>query len=142
MNSKREEVMSILTMIKFDAEALYERVVEREKEYMRIFSVKRSRDHFHEVFKTRFWEIHPSDLKVCSPEVLIQLNGFYTKCDKLYWYLRSTEDMPGMIVDKVAPKIKEIKSDYSMLQLYLNAQFSSTDEAEAPPTNLDLVSND
>lgn len=139
MRSNRENELAILTMIKIDADALFERVVQREKEYMRIFSVKRTREHFHEVFKTRFWDIHPTDLKVCSPEVLIQLDAFYSKADKLYWYLRSTEDMPGMIEDKIAPKVRSIKDAYEMLKLYLDAQFSSTDEAADPPTNLDLV---
>jgi hypothetical protein len=142
MRSLRENELAILTMIKIDADSLYERVVEREKEYMRIFSVKRTREHFHEVFKTRFWDIHPTDLKVCSPEVLIQLDAFYSQSDKLHWYLRSTEDMPGMIEDKIAPKIRGIKEAYEMLKLYLNAQFSSTEEADDPPTNLDLVSNE
>lgn len=142
MRSYRENELAILTMIKMDADSLYERVVEREKEYMRIFSVKRSRDHFHEVFKTRFWDIHPSDLKVCSSEVLIELDSYYSQVDKLYWYLRSTEDMPGMIEDKISPKVRNIKKAYEMLKLYLNAQFSSTDEAAEPPTNLDLVKNE
>lgn len=142
MRSIRENELAILTMIKMDADSLYERVVEREKEYMRIFSVKRSREHFHEVFKTRFWDIHPSDLKICSPEVLIQLDSYYSQVDKLFWYLRSTEDMPGMIEDKISPKIRQIKDAYQMLELYLNAQFSSTEEADDPPTNLDLVSNE
>ena len=142
MRSQRENELAILTMIKIDADSLYERVVEREKEYMRIFSVKRTREHFHEVLKTRFWNIHPTDLKICSAEVLIQLDSFYSKADKLYWYLHSTEDMPGMIEDKIAPKVRGVKEAYDMLSLYLNAQFSSTEEASDQPTNLDLVSGD
>ena len=141
MRKLKEHEISILIMIKLDAESLHERVVQREKEYLRIFSTKRTREHFKDVFKTRFWDIHPDDLKICSQEVLIQLNKFYSHIDNLFWYLSSTEDMPGTIVDRVAPKIKEINYEFSVLKLFLEAQLSAKNDEQVPLSNIEIVQN-
>lgn len=125
------QAQAILALLKLDLEAVYERVVGREKEYMRIFSAERSRDHFEEIFYTRFFDFLPSDLKVCSPEVIIELDRFYKVFERIRWYLRHTEDMPQTAESRVEHFVKELKGLYPTVTLYLDAQLDSSKREES-----------
>ncbi|MBK26644.1 MAG: hypothetical protein CME70_21770 [Halobacteriovorax sp.] len=120
--SEFETKKSVLTILKLDSKRLYERVVERRKEYMATFAVKRTREHFKDVFFSRYDSITFTDLKILSPELIGCLDNFYGFVEELKWYLMSTEDMPATVEDKTGRDIKELKNSYDTLVLYLEAE--------------------
>lgn len=126
--SNFEKKKSILTILKVDSSRLYERVVERRKEYMLIFAVKRSREHFKEVFTSKYDTIQFAEMTLLSPELIGCLDAFYTKIDNLKWYLNSTEDMPATVEDKTGRDIKELKDSFETLKLYLEAELNVSAE--------------
>lgn len=71
-----EVAQRLLTLLKLDAKRLYERIRYRAPEYLFIFSSKRTRDHFAEVFKNRYKDVSIEDLKMVGQEVIISLDGF------------------------------------------------------------------
>lgn len=126
MNQKSiNEALKILTVIRLDAQRVYERIKYREPEYMHHFSAKRTREHFPEVFKHRYDDLKVSDLLNCGEEVIIGLDSFYAKVDDLKWYLMVTEDMPGTVQEQVSHTIRELEEAYELLQLYINAELES-----------------
>lgn len=128
MNPKQESVnqaLKMLTVIRLDAQRVYERIKYRQPEYMQHFSAKRTRDHFGEVFKHRYDEIKVSDLLKCGEEVIISLDQFYAKVDDLKWYLMVTEDMPGSVQEHVDHTVIELDEAYELLQLHINAELES-----------------
>jgi len=120
--SEFETKKSVLTILKLDSKRLYERVVERRREYMATFAVKRTREHFKDVFFSRYDTITFTDLKILSPELIGCLDNFYGFVEELKWYLMSTEDMPATVEDKTGRDIKELKNSYDTLVLYLEAE--------------------
>ena len=119
-----EEAMRILTLLKLDAQRLFERIEYRRPEYIQIFSVKRTRGHFPQIFKNRYEEIRLSELKNCSPEVIVGLDNFYSKVDELRWYLGVTEDMPITVEENIKSFIGELKGLYQTLQTHINAELN------------------
>lgn len=119
------ESLKMLTILRLDAQRVFERVKYREPEYMQHFSAKRTRSHFPEVFKHRYDDITVQDLMFCGEEVIIGLDQFYTKVDDLKWYLMVTEDMPGTVQEHVGHYIRELEEAYELLQLYINAELDS-----------------
>ena len=113
---------SVLTILKVDSMRLYERIVNRRKEYMLTFAVKRTREHFKDVFKSTYDTITFSEMKLVSPELIGCLDSYYSRVNDLKWYLNSTEDMPATVEDKTGKDIKEIKETYDTLVLYLEAE--------------------
>jgi len=141
MNQTRDESLKLLTILRLDAQRVFERIKYREPEYMHHFSAKRTRDHFPEVFKHRYDQISVSDFMNCGEEVIIGLDQFYHKVDDLKWYLMVTEDMPGTVNEHVRHTIKELEEAYEILQLYINAELDSHRE-KAPPKIEAPVSDD
>lgn len=129
---ERHEIYTrrILTILKLDAERLFLRLKEREVEYLHIFSQKRTRDHFKEIFKSRYDLISPSDLKYCSEDVIMALETYYRKIDDMRWYLYHTEDMPGTVDESVRFFLRELKTLYNTLSLFINAELQIDDEEE------------
>ena len=104
---QNDEVLRVLTLLKIDADRLFERIKKREVEYMQVFSAKRTREHFKDIFKNKYETISFSDLKLCSEEVMMGLDNFYTLVDEMRWYLAHTEEMPGTVTEKVNKLINE-----------------------------------
>ena len=96
----------ILLILKLDSQRLLERVKYRAPEYMQVFSSRRIRDHFSEIFETKYSDITIADLKHCGEEVLISLDQFYNKVEKLHWYLQHTQEMPATVENHVMQEIK------------------------------------
>ncbi len=120
-----DKVLKLLTILRLDAQRVFERVKYREAEYMHHFSAKRTRDHFPEVFKNRYDEATISDLLLCGEEVIIGLDQFFFKVDELKWYLMVTNDMPATVHEHVRHGIRELEIAYDILQLYINAELES-----------------
>lgn len=125
------EIRKVLLLIRNDVQNLYERVKDRKNEYLELFSVKRTRAHFPEIFKNRYDEIPFTDLKLCEEELLVALDKFYKTIDEMKWYLMTTEDMPARIDDRVHQLMRELETDYAMIDLYLNAQIEHMEEKKS-----------
>ena len=132
-----DQSLKILTILRLDAQRVFERVKYREAEYMHHFSSKRTRDHFPEVFKNRYDDVGVEDLLLCGEEVIIGLDQFYFKVDELKWYLMVTNDMPGTVHEHVRHGIKELEVAYDILQLYINAELESH-RATAPTEKVEV----
>ncbi len=133
-----ETAQRLLTLIKLDAKRLYERIRYRAPEYLFIFSSKRTREHFKDVFKNRYKDVPIEDLKNVGQEVIIALDEFYSLVDDIHWYVNSTEDMPGTVDDKVNKWIVKLTPIYQKLCLYIDADLGIESE-EVEPAELNMM---
>jgi hypothetical protein len=117
-----EDRTRLLLLLRLDAQRLFERIKYREVEYMRIFSMKRTREHFKDVFRNRYESCVIAELRECGEEVIVGLDQFYYKVDELRWYLNTTEDMPGTVEDTVSHFIRDLEDRHETLQLYISAE--------------------
>lgn len=124
-----EATQRMLMLLKLDARRLFERIKFRAPEYMYDFSLKRSRDHFPEIFTNRYDSVSIKDLMLCGQEVLAGLDQFYTKVDEMRWYLNHTQDMPNRVEDKIHSHIRELEKYYETLNLYIDVEMGLIAEA-------------
>lgn len=131
MKSKLDtDSLRILIILKLDARGLYERIKEREREYVSIFAQKRTREHFPAVFKTRYDGTALADLKHCSEDVIISLDQFHRVVDEMRWYLMITEDMPATVTDKLESMIHDLIESYDALMLIIDAELGISPKRE------------
>tara|TARA_Y100000385_G_C12840705_1_gene528674 strand:+ start:91 stop:639 length:549 start_codon:yes stop_codon:yes gene_type:complete len=129
MKSKRTDLeLRYILLFKLDARNLYNRIVKRRHEYVEIFSLKRNRAIFKEIFDNRYSKSSTKDLSYCSIEVIESLDSFYTAVDEIYWYLKTTQDMPNTIEDEVHRRINSLARQYDMLSLYIDAVLTGSDQ--------------
>lgn len=133
-----ETAQRLLTLIKLDAKRLYERIRYRAPEYLFIFSSKRTREHFKDIFKNKYKDVSIEDLKMIGQEVIIALDEFYNLVDEIHWYVNSTEDMPGTVDDKVNKWIVKLTPIYQKLCLYIDADLGIESE-EVEPAHLNMM---
>lgn len=131
-----EESQRLLMLLKLDALRLFERIKYRAPEYMYEFSLKRTRDHFPEIFKNRYDDVSIKDLMLCGQEVLAGLDLFYSKVDEMRWYLNHTQDMPNRVEDKLHHHIRELEKHFETLNLYIDAEMGLLKE-ERPADETD-----
>lgn len=124
-----EKGQRILVLLKLDAKRLFERIKFRSVEYLYIFSIKRTREHFTEVFRNRYDSCKLDELVNCGQEVIIGLDQFYSKVDEIRWYLNTTNDMPAKVDDKMNIHLRELESFYEMLNLYIDAELGITENS-------------
>jgi hypothetical protein len=117
-----EDAQRMLMLLKLDAKRLFERIKYRAPEYMYDFSLKRSRDHFPEIFTNRYDSVSIKDLMLCGQEVIAGLDLFYSKVDEMRWYLNHTQDMPNRVEDKIHSHIRELEKFYETLNLYIDVE--------------------
>lgn len=123
MKSKLDtEALRILTILKLDAQGLFERIKEREREYVGVFAAKRTRDHFPAIFKNRYDGTSLNDLKKCSEDVIVALDKFHNVVDQMRWYLMVTEDMPATVADKLESLLRDLEEYYEALMLLIDAE--------------------
>lgn len=123
-----DEIERVLLLLKIDSKNLFDRILERKAEYIGVFSAKRVRDHFHDIFFTRYNEFSIQELKQCSQDTITTLDQFYTLTEQMRWYLLHTEDMPNAVEDHVARFIKRIDTAFNTLSLYLDAELGIHNE--------------
>lgn len=129
MKSKRSDLeLRYILLYKLDARNLYTRIVERREDYIEVFSLKRNRAIFKEIFENRYSKSSIKDLSHCSVEVIESLDSFYQACDEIYWYLKHTQDMPNTIEDEVHRRINALKRQYDMLSLYIDAELTGSSQ--------------
>ncbi|MBF0312434.1 MAG: hypothetical protein HQK50_14285 [Oligoflexia bacterium] len=130
MNRDEERVKrtkSILILLKSDAKNLLNRIVNRKAEYLLEFSLKRTREHFREIFQCRYPKCRIETLKWCSPDVIISLDQFYVLVDELCWYLNHTQDMIKTAEDRVNLFCKQLQRSFGTLELYVDAEIDVQD---------------
>jgi len=150
MKSKNtEHTVRILTLLKIDANNLFDRIKNRKNQYLEIFALRRTREHFEVIFKNRYQDTSLTDLASCSQDLIHVLNQFYTHAEEMSWYLYQTEDMPNTVDDFIHRKIIKMEKLLSTLNLFLDAELgisqdTPSDEAEPLPDEVftDIFSDD
>lgn len=133
MKSKNEELsVKILMLLKLDAKNLFHRVKFRRVEYIDLFAAKRMREHFKDIFFSRYDSATFRELLNCSVDTITALDQFYTEVEDLHWYLKHTEDMPVTIDDNLTRAIRKLENYLSTLNLYLDAELGINQEEEIP----------
>ena len=124
--------MSVLTIITLDAKALFQRIKERKASYMDVFSNRRTKEHFPEIFINRYFHLPIDALIETSDDVMESADGFYRKADDIKWYLMTTQDMPNTVEEKLEAMIKSLEALFLDLQFQLerakNPDFSQTED--------------
>jgi hypothetical protein len=121
-SKKSEEAQRILVLLKLDANGVFNRIKSRKTEYLEIFALRRTREHFPKIFKSRYWTIGMDDLANCGTDLIATLDQFYTFVDELDWYLYQTEDMPNTVENYVDRKIRQLEKLLASLNLFLDAE--------------------
>ena len=116
-----KEKSRIYLLLKLDSTRLLGRIKGRAPEYMQIFSSRRTREHFSEIFKTKYSDIAIGDLKECGEEVLLGLDQFYGKVDDLHWYLSCTQEMPSTVEENLMQRVVDIEKSHQSLLLHIEA---------------------
>jgi hypothetical protein len=123
MKSKNTEATQrVLMLLKIDANNLFNRIKERKSEYLEIFALRRTREHFPMIFKNRYEGTSIMDLSHCGTELIITLDQYYTECEEMSWYLFQTEDMPNTVEDYIDRKIRKMEKLLHTLNLFLDAE--------------------
>ncbi len=110
-----EQLESFRLLIHQDIQNIFERIINRKSDYLLEFSLKRSRDHFKDIFYTRFYDIKISELAILSTKELNTYNQFYKDVDDLKWYLFHTQDMGTTVEDRVNYFIKLLEKSYQTI---------------------------
>ncbi len=124
--NKREITQNVLLLLKLDSKRLYDRVKFRSPEYLSIFSAKRTREHFKEIFSNRYNSLEIKDLKYCGEEVINQVDEFYYLIDEMKWYLNTTEDMPNTVDDKIHQLITKMNPKVSKLHQAIDSELQKS----------------
>jgi hypothetical protein len=131
MKSKNsEETLRLLTLLKLDANNLFKRIKSRKTEYLEIFALRRTREHFPKIFDNRYQKTTMSELSHCGPDLITSLDQYYTLCEEMSWYLYQTEDMPNTVEDFVDRKIRKMEKLLVTVNLYLDAELGVESESK------------
>lgn len=139
MKSKNsEDAQRILTLLKIDANNLYRRIRDRKTEYLEIFALRRTREHFPMIFNNRYSQTTISELSKCSTEVITTLDQFYSHAEDMSWYLFQTEDMPNTVEDYINRKISRMSKLIGTLNMYLDAELGIVSGEDDTPKEFTL----
>lgn len=150
MGQKKKELATrYLILLRNDAYNLFHRINDRHAEFVDIFSLKRDRSIFKEVFRNRYEQTTMSELSHFSVEIIQLANKYYGDIDELFWYLERTQDMPNTIEDEVIRSCSKLEKQLDNLLLYIDAELAGKEvpevEEEASPDFIpsdDLFSGD
>jgi hypothetical protein len=141
MKSKYDEATQrVLVLLKIDANNLFHRIRDRKAEYLEIFALRRTREHFPRIFRNRYEDTSIMDLSHCSTELITTLDQYYTLAEEMSWYLFATEDMPNTVEDFIVRKIRRMEKLLATLNLYLDAELGVVGERtpDEEPAFVDL----
>ncbi|MCY4644160.1 MAG: hypothetical protein OXB88_06030 [Bacteriovoracales bacterium] len=120
-----------MTLIRLDVQNLFDRILARKEDYLMILSLKRTREHFCDVFYSKYGQISIDNLKELDDSTIAVLDSFYQEVDQLKWYLLHTEDLPAMLSDRVDGSIKKLKDILYEITEHLNSELR--DQKGPPP---------
>ncbi len=132
MKSKNTEATQrVLVLLKIDANNLFTRIKDRKTEYLEIFALRRTREHFPMIFNNRYEGTTIMDLAHCSTELITTLDQYYTLVEEMSWYLFQTEDMPNTVEDYINRKIARMGRLLSTLNLFLDAELGIENDSHS-----------
>jgi hypothetical protein len=142
MKSKNNEATQrVLVLLKIDANNVFKRIKDRKSEYLEIFALRRTREHFPRIFDNRYEGTTIMDLAHCSTELITTLELYYTLVEEMSWYLFQTEDMPNTVEDYINRKIAKMSKLLGTLNLFLDAELgidsNDVNEMESQPVFID-----
>jgi hypothetical protein len=126
-----EHTQRVLMLLKIDANNVFQRIKQRKTEYLEIFALRRTREHFPMIFNNRYEQTSLENLVHCSTELITTLDQFYTPVEEMKWYLFQTEDMPNTVEDYIDRKIRRMEKLLATLNLYLDAELGIEGESQA-----------
>lgn len=129
-SSKDDITQRYLLLFKLDAKNTFDRIKTRKKEFVEIFSLRRTREHFPKIFNNKYMTARVEDLAYCSSETISALDQFYTMVDDISWYLYHTEDMPSTVEDNIHRMVIKLQKLHQTLDLYLDAELSIDQETQ------------
>ncbi len=131
-------------LLKIDANNVFQRIKHRKSEYLEIFALRRTREHFPMIFNNRYEQTSLENLVHCSTELITTLDQFYTPVEEMKWYLFQTEDMPNTVEDYIDRKIRRMEKLLATLNLYLDAELGIEGESQAsiPMTDEFMMTSD
>lgn len=133
MKSKNDEATQrVLMLLKIDANNVFKRIKSRKSEYLEIFALRRTREHFPMIFRNRYEGTSIMDLSHCSVDLINSLDQFYTLVEEMSWYLFQTEDMPNTVEDYIDRKIIRMDRVLQTLNLFLDAELGIVGAEAAP----------
>lgn len=139
MKSRNDEATQrVLMLLKLDATNLFNRIKTRKSEYLEIFALRRTREHFPMIFDNRYEGTSLSELSHCSTDLITGLDQFYTHVEEIKWYLYQTEDMPNTVEDYIDRKIRKMEKLLGTLNLFLDAELGIQTENN-PPVEISFV---
>lgn len=145
MKSKNTEATQrVLVLLKIDSNNLFNRIKVRKTEYLEIFALRRTREHFPMIFKNRYEGTTIMDLAHCSTELITTLDQYYNLVEEMNWYLFQTEDMPNTVEDYINRKISRMGKLLATLNLFLDAELGIDNEGvlESQPLFIDQPAQD
>lgn len=113
---------SLLVLLRLDATNLMTKIKERNIEFISEFSLKRTREHFKDIFFTRYFDLSAKDLIIFSEDLIVSMHEFYTEAENLKWYLNHTQDMTVQVTENVDHKIKNLEKYYNKLLLFFEGE--------------------
>lgn len=129
MKSKNDEATQrVLLLLKIDANNVFKRIKERKSEYLEIFALRRTRDHFPKIFNNRYESTSIQDLSHCGTDLITSLDQFYSLVEDMSWYLYQTQDMPNTVEDYIDRKIIRMEKTLNTLNLFLDAELGFESE--------------
>ncbi|HLT22000.1 MAG TPA: hypothetical protein VKZ84_01085 [Bacteriovoracaceae bacterium] len=129
MKSKNDEATQrVLLLLKIDANNVFNRIKNRKLEYLEIFALRRTRDHFPKIFNNRYETTTIQDLSHCGTDLIVSLDQFYSLVDDMSWYLYQTQDMPNTVEDYIDRKIIRMEKVLNTLNLFLDAELGFESE--------------
>lgn len=132
MKSRNDELTQrYLTLLRLDAKNVFARIRDRKNEYLEIFALRRTREHFPMIFNNRYEKTTVSDLVHCSTDLIELLDQFYTMVDDIKWYLFKTEDMPNTVEDYIERRIIRLQKILTNLNLYIDAELGVVTEQQS-----------
>lgn len=139
MKKINEESLRLLVILRNDSRRLFERIKFRKNDYLSILSLKRTREHFKDIFLSIYNTITIPQFSLVSEDVLMALDEFYSSTERLKWYLNHSEDMPLTMKDSVALQVRDIESKYELLKLYLNAEIGLDENTQDQKSEFEVV---
>ena len=119
----------MLLLLKIDANNVFQRIKTRKSEYLEIFALRRTREHFPKIFSNRYETTTIEDLSHCGTDLIISLDQFYSLVEDMSWYLYQTQDMPNTVEDYIDRKIIRMEKVLGTLNLYLDAELGFESES-------------
>lgn len=118
----------VLLLIKLDATSLFNRIKSRKLEYLNVFAIKRTREHFSKIFTNRYRDVKIEQLQLCPEECILSIDKFYNFALGIEWYFSCTEDMPNTVEDKLNRWLHELETYFATMNLYIDAELGYSDE--------------